>query len=99
MDRDSYRAIARPWYGSRRWKARRLAQLQAEPLCAYCLREGKVTPAKVADHKTPHRGDEDLFWNGELQSLCKPHHDSDKQREERGGRPRVQIGDDGWPVE
>lgn len=98
MDRDSYRALARPWYGSRRWKARRLAQLHAEPLCAYCLKAGKVTPANVADHKIPHRGDEDLFWNGELQSLCSPCHNIDKQREERGSRPRVQIGDDGWPI-
>lgn len=93
-----YRAIARAWYGSRRWKARRLAQLQAEPLCAYCLRDGIATPARVADHKVPHRGNEELFWDGELQSLCKPHHDSDKQIEENGGVAPIRIGEDGWPI-
>jgi hypothetical protein len=30
------------------------------------------------------------------QALCKPHHDSTKQREERG---RFQaVGEDGWPL-
>lgn len=36
------------------------------------------------------------FWNERnLQSLCFRHHDSDKQRIEKGGRI---IGMDGWPV-
>lgn len=30
------------------------------------------------------------------QPLCKPHHDSTKQAEEKNGRPA--IGVDGWPV-
>ena len=41
----------------------------------------------VADHITPHRGDEALFWdmcNG--QCLCKRCHDRDKQREEARDR-------------
>ena len=89
---------ARRWYGSRRWKAKRLAQLRAEPLCAFCLREGKITPATVADHVTPHKGDEGLFWSGELQSLCAHHHNRDKQVIERGGTVR-RYGEDGWPIE
>src|SRR6266404_1730756 len=31
-------------------------QLRIEPLCRLCLEAGRVTPATVADHVTPHRG-------------------------------------------
>lgn len=72
-------------YNDRKWRAKRLAQITAEPLCAYCLRMSLTTAATVADHVVPHRGDIDLFWTGELQSLCKLHHDSTKAREENGG--------------
>lgn len=40
----------------------------------------------MADHVEPHRGDEQLFFYGELQSLCAAHHNSYKQRLERSGR-------------
>ena len=93
----TYRRAAQGWYNSKRWQQRRAQQLAEFPLCAYCLeREKTVTPARIADHKIPHRGDADLFWNGELQSLCKRHHDSDKKREEHG-KVVVYTGLDGWP--
>lgn len=60
-------------------------QLEIEPLCAFCLTVGLTTAATIADHIVPHRGDLDLFWHGDIQSLCKQHHDSTKQREEKGG--------------
>jgi len=63
------------------WQKRREAQLRAEPLCAYCLRENCVTPATVADHIKPHRGDPVLFA-GPLQSLCATCHSSAKAKEE-----------------
>ena len=63
-----------------------------------CLKEGKVVPATVADHVVPHHGDVNLFWLGELQSLCAPHHSSSKRVEEIRGYSR-QIGADGWPVD
>ena len=48
--------------------------------------------ATVVDHIKPHRGNELLFYDARnLQSLCKLHHDSTKQREEKRG---VQIGCD-----
>jgi len=41
----------------------------------------------VADHKTPHRGDEALFWDRQnLWCLCKGCHDGAKQREDRAAR-------------
>ena len=61
-----------------------------------CTKEGKVVGATIADHITPHKGDVRLFWEGPLQSLCKPHHDKTKSYEEKRG---VQIIDEeGWPV-
>ena len=93
-----YRAKVQVWYSSRRWEARRLSQLRAEPLCAFCLKDGKVTPARIADHVTPHKGDEGLFWYGKLQSLCAHHHNRDKQAMERG-REVVRFGEDGWPID
>lgn len=85
-------------YKTARWRKRRLAQLQAEPLCRYCQQQGKTTAATVADHATPHRGDEALFWGGELQSLCAEHHSATKQREEHRGHA---IGCDpsGYPLD
>lgn len=94
----SYRAQANRWYSSARWKAKRERQLSEHPLCKMCLAEGRATPATIADHRTPHRGDYDKFWNGDLDSLCKPHHDSDKQRIEAGKALKPRIGADGWPV-
>lgn len=93
-----YRQVARKWYSSRRWKARRAQQLREHPLCKMCRAEGKATPATIADHRVPHKGDYILFWEGELDSLCKRHHDSDKALIE-GGKRVVQIGVDGWPLE
>jgi len=61
--------------------------------------QGTITIATVADHIIPHKGDEVLFWDEiNLQGLCKEHHDSDKQRQERGLKARVTYGKDGWPV-
>ncbi|HMR51207.1 MAG TPA: AAA family ATPase [Amaricoccus sp.] len=74
----------RKWYFTARWKRRRSMQLRVEPLCVHCLKLGRTTPATVADHVVPHRGNAALFWFGELQSLCDHHHNSAKQREERG---------------
>src|SRR5262245_29953476 len=86
------------WYSRKRWRRRSDAQLREHPLCAMCLKEGKVVPASVADHVIPHHGDPNLFWQGELQSLCTMHHSSSKRFEELRGYTR-DIGVDGWPVD
>lgn len=72
------------WYADRRWRAKRALQLQVEPLCRFCRERGLITPADVADHVEPHRGNRTLFWDGALQSLCHPCHSSTKQRMESG---------------
>lgn len=77
--------VSDPRYSTQRWKNRRREQLSFNPLCAYCAARGIVMPATVADHVIPHRGDDDLFWYGELQSLCATCHSSHKQAQEKSG--------------
>lgn len=83
-DRSPEALKGRRWYSLARWKRRRLDQLSGEPTCRFCRLQGFITAATVADHVEPHRFDEEAFWNGDLQSLCKPCHDTHKQRLESG---------------
>lgn len=92
------RKTAERGYGGR-WQRARLAHLMRHPLCVMCQAEGRVEAATVVDHIKPHRGDQALFWDRDnWQSLCKRHHDSDKQMLEKSGRKQIRIGLDGWPV-
>ncbi|WP_245482984.1 HNH endonuclease [Agrobacterium sp. CNPSo 2736] len=51
---------------------------------AGCGRIEVDTSKLICDHVTPHKGDRDLFFDASnLQTLCKPCHDTVKQREER----------------
>jgi 5-methylcytosine-specific restriction enzyme A len=97
--RSSAALVYRRWYKSAQWLAIRKQQLALEPLCRMCAAVGRVTPANTADHVEPHRGDRESFFAGPFQSLCHSHHSSDKQAIERGGKPKVEIGRDGWPIE
>src|SRR3979490_951266 len=72
------------WYGLQRWRNRAALQMKLEPCCRMCLKVGKVTPAKVADHVVNHNGHQNSFWLGELQSLCQTHHSSHKAKIDRG---------------
>ena len=85
-------------YKTSRWQKLREQQLRRHPLCAKCQARGHVTPATVADHIEPHKGNERLFFQGALQSLCASCHSSAKQAEEHRGYS-TEIGLDGWPVD
>ena len=85
-------------YGQGRWRKVRRAQLLREPLCAFCLQRGKVTPATTVDHVVPHKGDIEAFFHGALQSLCMSHHNLTKQQDEAVGYAR-DIGVDGYPLD
>lgn len=66
-----------------KWQQARAGYLSKHPLCVYCEREGRATPATVVDHIQAHEGDMVLFWDStNWQSLCATHHSRDKQREE-----------------
>ena len=77
---------SRKWRGSKpgtglRWEVLRDAMFT----CAMCRRVHGERDL-VADHITPHRGDERLFWDRDnLQCLCRECHDSTKQAQERRG--------------
>jgi len=76
-------------YNTKRWYRLRHAQLSKHPLCSLCAKLGKVTPATVVDHRKPHRGDEELFFDeNNLDSMCKPCHDGAKQQMEKSGTLR-----------
>lgn len=81
------RPNATPRQRGRAWMERRAAWLRQHPLCCYCEREGRLSPATVVDHIIPHRGDERLFWDRtNWQSLCASCHSSTKAREEAAER-------------
>ncbi len=83
-------------YNSTAWRKLRREHLKRNPLCVMCEHP---TPGNTVDHKKPHRGNLDLFFNpGNLQTLCADHHNRDKQREEvRGFLP--DVGEDGRPLD
>ncbi|HEY2024604.1 HNH endonuclease signature motif containing protein [Paraburkholderia sp.] len=73
-------------YALPQWKRLRALHLREHPLCVMCMEAGDCERATIVDHKRPHRGDMRLFLDpANLQSLCKPHHDSSKQWEENRG--------------
>jgi hypothetical protein len=92
------RATIRHWYGTRRWRSKARMQLRKDPLCCMCSLNGEIYAAQVADHIEPHHGDYQRFWFGQLQSLCKSHHDSIKKQMEINGYSK-EIGLDGFPVD
>ena len=84
-------------YRTRRWRDVRADQLSRHPLCTMCL--PRVTAASVVDHVIKDsKRTEDGFFAGPFQSLCKTHHDSTKQREERRGHV-IGCDDDGVPLD
>lgn len=80
----------RAWYKTQAWRRLRWKILLRDLFTCQLPGCGKLetnTSLLVADHKTPHRGDETLFWDEEnLWCLCKPCHDSVKQAEERAAQ-------------
>jgi 5-methylcytosine-specific restriction endonuclease McrA len=88
----------RKLYKTARWQKLRLAHIRDSPICVYCARSHEISVADIVDHIRPHKGNTELFFDANnLQSLCKPHHDSEKQREE-SGQNIVKFGPDGWPL-
>jgi 5-methylcytosine-specific restriction protein A len=61
-------------YDSVRWKRLRREHQRDYPWCVTCLAQGVKRPWQQLDHVVPHRGDLDSFWNGQLQGLCREHH-------------------------
>jgi 5-methylcytosine-specific restriction endonuclease McrA len=69
--------------GSRYWRRRRAMQLQREPLCRQCLKEGRTTPATVVHHRVRDENEINAFTLSPLESLCAHCHDSTMQQIEQ----------------
>jgi 5-methylcytosine-specific restriction protein A len=66
------------------WRKARKLFLVSNPLCVQCAAEGRVVPATVVDHITPHKGNNRLFWDeGNWQPLCATHHNRKTARHDR----------------
>ena len=72
-------------YSSGAWQKLRKHFLMNNPLCDFCLVDGRFTQATVVDHIIPHKGNMKIFLEGPFQALCETHHNSTKQREEKSG--------------
>lgn len=90
----------RRWYKTAVWLNKRAHQLRLYPFCRICLESDRYTPATVADHVVPHRGDRVAFFAGELQSLCESCHSAQKQSAEHHGYSKAHIDPEtGWPLD
>lgn len=77
------------FYSSTAWRRLRIIQLREHPLCADCLRDGRMTPATVADHKIPIKQGGAALDPSNLQSLCSSCHSRKSALEgSRWGLPR-----------
>jgi 5-methylcytosine-specific restriction protein A len=98
---DTNRRYDQPWralYKTKRWYSIRQHQLTQHPLCKRHLDKGDVVAATIVHHVDRHQGNEYLFYNSRLESLCKPCHDAHEQQAERYGYS-LAIGNDGWPTD
>lgn len=96
---DDRRGHSRARGYDRTWERLRRMHLAEHPLCAYCLKRGVSTLATVVDHIEPiEEAPERRLDPSNLQSLCKPHHDSTKQREDKRRRRARGMGHNGGPM-
>ena len=91
------RAPWRAWYNTAPWQALRLKVfLRDLYTCRMpgCGRLEGNTSKLVCDHIKPHRGNALLFWDeANLQTLCKPCHDTLKRQEEQATKHHQGVWD------
>lgn len=84
-------------YGAAWDKLRKAILARDLHLCQPCKANGRMTAATQVDHiKAKVKGGTDDPAN--LQAICHACH-TDKTTADSGGRVKVRIGADGWPVE
>jgi len=73
------------------WRQARRVFLMEHPLCVACERNGRLTAAQVVDHREPHQGDQERFWNrSNWQPLCVRCHNAKTASQDGGfGNPIV----------
>lgn len=81
-------------YRTPRWRKERAEHLRAHPFCVPCSRAKRRTKATIVHHKTPHRGNETLFWDRtKWEGRCRTCHD-DAEGPEKTGRRETYRGCD-----
>lgn len=80
------RELRKKAYNTTRWRKLRLSFLKEHPLCAECLKEGKVTPAEHVHHlKSPFsKGQVNqalMYDETNLESICAYHHGLEHQKD------------------
>ncbi len=79
----------RAWYKLARWQRLRLKVFIRDGyVCqrsgVLCIGKHPAEDSPVANHKTPHRGSEALFWDEDnIETVSKAVHDSEVQQEEQ----------------
>lgn len=92
--RDKERAAFHPyraWYKTAEWRELRLGTFRRDGFtCQMCGKLEGLTSLLVADHRKPHRGDREMFFDANnLQTLCaSPCHSKNKQRLEQAAEFR-----------
>lgn len=93
------------WYHSERWRKLRIWVLARDKyVCqrtgTLCTGKGNAWNAPVVNHKKPHRGNPDLFWDpNNLETVTKQVHDGPIQRAEKNEVTVIGVAVDGRPVD
>jgi 5-methylcytosine-specific restriction protein A len=72
---------ANGFYNGKAWRTLAKRQLQREPLCAECFKNGRVNTAVIADHVVPIKQGGARLDIDNLQSLCRACHNRKTGRE------------------
>jgi 5-methylcytosine-specific restriction enzyme A len=84
-----------------RWRKRSKRFLHDNPLCAWCLKDGRVTASEVSHHAERWNNDRTKLMMGDLVALCRQCHDSRAQYAEKAderGFSRA-IDASGFPID
>lgn len=74
------------FYNTSRWRKLRKMFIQQNPLCVWCVEEGKTMAGDVVDHITPIKeGGSETDWNN-LQTMCHHHHNQKSAWESKRNR-------------
>lgn len=85
---DKHRPEHHGMYSNSRYKRERIAFLHEHPVCECedCVKLGRLWPATRVDHKIPHKGDYDLFYDWDnWQAMTEQCHNKKTGREEAWG--------------
>ena len=74
------RAWSQALYNSWRWRKLAKAEIMQEPYCAECYKKGIVNTENLQRDHVDGFTNEDEFWNGRRQTLCRWHNMNKAQR-------------------